>query len=110
LRYSKENHIETYIIDSSIYIEKYKIYSGGATTCDSYSFYITDSTYFRKFIGIGDYCGERLLWNNINSNIIEVYKEYENIEEQKDTVLFFKDTTKIDEYNILELVEDGNFD
>jgi len=108
-KYSKKNHQKTYIINS-FYIEKYKIYSGGATTCDSYSYYITDSINFRKFIGTGDYCEERLFWDTINSKIIEVYMEYDNIEERKDTVLFFKDTTKIGEYNILELVEENKFE
>ena len=74
-RYSKENHSNTWIIEKGLYVESFQTYQGGATTSNSYSFYITDSIHFRKFIGEENYDDQNIIWKKTN-NIVNVYMVY----------------------------------
>lgn len=47
---NKSHHCGTSQISNTLYIESYLIWSGGATSGDCVSEYITDSTTFRKYI------------------------------------------------------------
>ena len=107
--YSKDNHIVTFILNDSLYVEKYTVFSGGgATVCDSYSYYITDSINFRKYIGSKHNSGDRIFWNIKNHNEIEFYLEYTVLDEINDKL--FDDTTKIGSYYIPDLIKEGKFE
>lgn len=41
-------------INDSLYVETYQIYSGGVFDGDSYGIYLTDSIYFREYLGCYD--------------------------------------------------------
>ncbi len=109
-KYSKENHTRTFILDKSLYIEQYKVLSGGggATTCDIYSCYITDSVNFRKYIGEEDFCSKRIRWNYKDARNVEFYAIYSDFDEINNKP--FDDTIKIGSYNISNLIKEGKFD
>ena len=103
--YSKENHRVTFIMNDSLYMEKYKVFSGGTTTSDSYSYYITDSIHFRKYLGTEHYSSERLL-SKIDNNEITIYIEVANLI----NYIYVYDTIKVASYNIDELIKKGMFE
>ena len=109
-KYSKENHTSTFSLDTSLYIEKYKVLSGGggATTCDVYACYITDSVNFRKYIGEEDFCGKRIHWDYQESNAVVFYAVYSDFDEIINKPI--NDTTKIGSYTISNLIKEGKFD
>lgn len=104
-KYSKKNHTVTFILNKSLYVEKYKVLlgGGGATTCDVYSCYITDSINFRKYIGEEDYCNNRIFWNIKDSCEVEFYFVYFDFDEINDKL--FNDTIKIGSYSIPDLIK-----
>jgi hypothetical protein len=108
-KYSKENHIVTFILNDSLYVEKYKTYSGGVTTSDSYSFYITDSIHFRKYVVTEYYDDERIIWTKTDSTIT-VYKErsHYHFYDNGNSVMY--DTIQIGNYVIKYLVKEGIFE
>jgi len=109
-KYSKENHTYTFILDKSLYIEKYKVLSGGggATTCDVYSCYLTDSVNFRKYIGEEDFCAKRICWYYKDSSVVDFYAVYSDFDEINNKP--FNDTIKIRSFNISNLIKEGKFD
>jgi len=106
INYSKENHAKTWVIGCGLYTESFKTYTGGATTSNSYSYYITDSIHFRKFIGQRRYDDERILWNKIDDRIV-VHKITRDLTFRKG---FTYDTIQIGNYKIDELVKEGKFE
>ena len=133
-KYSKDNHTVIFVLNDSLFVEKYTVYkSKHATTTDSYAYYITDSIYFRKFVGILlDVCSERMLWEINDSNDAVFYlvsekfpvgaieamdsiekteKDPEKIIEKRRAILkYVYDTTEIGRYNIQELIKEGKFE
>ena len=131
---SKENHIITFILNDSIFLEKHKIYeSKHATTTDSYSYYITDSIHFRKYVGTKfDEGSEKMRWIINDSNEVMFYLVSENfpvgamdtmifiektekdpekiIEKRRSIMKFVYDTTKIGHYNIQDLIKEGKLE
>lgn len=79
-KYSKEHHVGTGIIGSNLYRERFLVYSGGALANNSYSFYLTDSANFRKYIGTVYYDDDQLFCNVLDSNRILVYRAKRNNE------------------------------
>jgi len=127
-KYSKENHIYTNEIATDLYIELYRTYVGSATTSDSYSYYITDSIHFRKFIGERNYDDEIIKWY-MSNNIITIYKKKRiynfetdisrtdstienniNIDEILPSVTFTYDSILIGRYKIEQLVKEAKFE
>ena len=106
-KYSKEKHIYTHNIGNGLLIEKYQTYPGSATTSDSYSYYITDSIHFRKFIGERNYDDEEIVWK-IADNAITVYKKLRNLDFKTGIVTF--DSAQIGNYKIDKLIKDGKFE
>jgi hypothetical protein len=108
-KYSKENHRVTFILNDSLYVEKYKVFSGGATTSDSYSYYITDSIQFRKYVVTKHYDDERIIWTKTDSTIT-VYKErsHYHFYENENSITY--DTIQIGNYMIEYLVKEGKFE
>jgi hypothetical protein len=104
-KYSKKNHIITFILNDSLYVEKYKVFSGSATTSDSYSYYVTDSIHFRKYIGTEYHSSERLL-NKIDSSEIKIYMEVADLIDYS----YVYDTVKMASYNINGLIKEGKFE
>ena len=108
-KYSKENYTSTFRLDTSLYIEKYKVLSGGgATTCDVYACYITDSVNFRKYIGEEDFCSKRIHWDYQESGAVVFYAVYSDFDEINNKPI--NDTTKIGSYIISNLIKEGKFD
>jgi hypothetical protein len=105
-KYSKENHIKTFVLNDSLYVEKYKVFTGGTTTSDSYSYYMTDSVHFRKYIGTEYHSDEQIFWSTEGSNEVIFYLAFSKLEEEK----IVNDTTKIGAYNIQDLVREGKFE
>jgi len=106
-KYSKEKHIRTWKVSNGLYAESFQTYTGNATTCDSYSYYITDSIHFRKFIGEENYDDEEIIWK-IKDNTITTYKKLRN--EDFKTFTFSYDSTQIGNYKIDELIKEGKFE
>lgn len=100
-KYSKEHHEGTGIIDSNLYRERFLVYSGGAFANNSYSFYITDSANFRKYIGTVYYDDEQLFCNVLDSNRVLVYRAKRNNEH---------DTLEKKIYLLSDLKKEGKFD
>lgn len=130
-KYSKENHITTFRLSDSLYMEKYKVFSGGATTSDSYSYYLTDSVHFRKHIGTEYHSNDQILWNIRNYSEVIFYMKTSDLEEgavkiinyiertEKDpakalekmnAIKFVQDTTEIGRYDVHELIREGKFE
>lgn len=105
-KYSKDNHRVTFKLNDSLYVEKYKVFSGGATTSDSYSYYLTDSIHFRKYIGVERHSNDKIFWNDRNPNNIIFYLAYSKLIEEK----IINNTTKIGNYYIQELIKEGKFE
>ena len=132
-KYSRKNHRVTFILNDSLFVEKFKVFSGSATTSDSYSYYLTDSLHFRKYIGTEDNNNEQqIFWNHIKlSNEIIIYLATRDLEQgameklnyidktEKDpdralkkmsAIKIVNDTTKIGDYYIQDLVKEGKFE
>lgn len=99
--YSKKQHEGTGIIDSNLYRERFLVYSGGALANDSYSYYLTDSVNFRKYIGTIYYDDEQLYCKSLDSNKILVYRAKRNNE---------NDTMEKKIYIISDLKKEGKFE
>lgn len=73
-KHSKKSHVITGVVSENLYRECFQIYSGGVFANDSYSFYLTDSVHFRKYIGTVYFDDESLISKNLDSNRIVVFK------------------------------------
>lgn len=100
-KYSKSEHIATIQIDSNLYNEVYKVYSGCVFASDSYSNFITDSVNFRKYVGTRYYDDEEIFCNLVDSNTVLVVKL---------SKVRTKDTIEKEYYKINELIANGEFD
>lgn len=99
INYSKDEHLRTSKLNDSLFVETYRIYSGGVTGGDVKTTYLTDSTSFRKYVGKKmDY--QEIIASKMGKYRILVYKY--NIENNK--VL----NAKI--YDIDELKKEGKFE
>jgi hypothetical protein len=133
-KFSKKNHIVTFILNDSLFVEKYEVFSGGGpTVCDSSSYFITDSIHFRKYVGTKfDEGSEKMRWIINDSNEVVFYLVSENFPAGLDEILdsiektekdpqklrekrtaamqYVYDTTRIGQYNIQELIKEGKFE
>ena len=50
-KYDKSEHIISKKISKDVFLEMYQPYIGGVLDGNSYSYYLTDSTKFRKYVG-----------------------------------------------------------
>lgn len=99
INYSKDEHLRTLNLNDNLFVETYRIYSGGVTGGDVRTVYVTDSTSFRKYLGKKmDY--QEVIISKMGKYRILVYKI--NIENYK--VL----DAKI--YDIDELKEEGKLE
>lgn len=73
-KYSKKHFKGVGKIDTNLFKESFEIYSGGALANSSYSYYLTDSATFRKYIGTVYFDDELLHCKKLNSNEVLVYK------------------------------------
>ncbi len=73
-KFSKSNHLNTLKIDNHLFFEIYKITSGGVLASDTYSYYLTDSVTFRKYVGTIYYDDEHLYFKPLDSNHVLIYK------------------------------------
>ncbi len=51
---NKNNHLHTEHIGNGIFKEKFETFQGGVLMTNDYSYYVTDSISFRKFVGEAD--------------------------------------------------------
>lgn len=72
-KYSKENHVATDQIKTGIFLEVFETYSGGTYAGSSYSYYLTDSLNFRKFL-ISKEHDDELIKTNIKDDTVSVIK------------------------------------
>ena len=49
--YDKSKHIVSKKITKNVFLEMYQPYTGGVLDGNSYSYYLTDSTKFKKYVG-----------------------------------------------------------
>jgi hypothetical protein len=59
LTFSKDKHQHTEDLGNHIFKEKFETFSGGVLMTNDYSYYVTDSLKFRKFVGE---CDEKELY------------------------------------------------
>lgn len=100
-KYSKREHVSTIQIGSHLYNEVYKVYSGGVFASDSYSNYITDSVYFRKYVGTRYYDDEEIYCKVIDSNTVLVVKR---------SKVNTTDTLETNIYELNKLIVEGEFE
>lgn len=100
-KYSKTRHEGTTEILSDLYEESYLVYSGGTLANDSYSYYLTDSINFRKYIGTIYFDDEHLFCKMLDSNSVLVY----SVNRYHD-----KDTLEMKKFSLKELKEEGRFE
>lgn len=100
-KYSKKNHLNTIKVGNQLFYEIYKISSGGTLASDTYSYYLTDSINFRKYLGTIYYDDEHLYCKEIDSDRTIVYRAYRNIE---------GDTIEKTIYCLSDLKSEGKFD
>lgn len=100
-KYSKKHHVTTLKIDSNLYNEVYKVYSGGVFASDSYSNYITDNENFRKYVGTVYYDDEQIYCDVIKKDTIRVV-----LRSKFDT----SDIKNIAFYSLKELKKEGKFE
>ena len=110
---SEKKHVATSCLNSKTYIEKSEVFSGGATTTSVYSYYLTDSVHFRKYIGRDDSSCDDLFWKLKDSVTVDFYKYFYSYE--IDTCLETQPLIKVDTifyatYNINALAKEGRFD
>lgn len=111
---SEKKHVATFCLNPKTYIEKYEVYSGGATTTSVYSYYLTDSVNFRKYIGRDDPSYDDLFWILKDSVTVDFYRylyNYEEIDTCLESQLLIKvDTIFYATYNINGLAKEKRFD
>lgn len=110
---SKDNHRRTFALNDSLYVEMYQTYAGNDTTTGSYTYYITDSVHFRKYIGRDDHHHERIFWTAKNPNEVLIYLIRSKADPEalkKDILVMVKDTTMIRNYYIPDLIKGGKFE
>ena len=100
-----DNHYSTDTLSNGIYVEKYRCFCGGVSTTDVFYVYLTDSTSFRKYVGMDDSPYETVTLVSRNDYIVDVYKN-------KDVGVFdHKYKTKLNKsYNINKLKKKNKFD
>ncbi|HPJ90667.1 MAG TPA: hypothetical protein PK662_01855 [Bacteroidales bacterium] len=101
INYSKNNHIGTKEVAERLYMETYRIYSGGVYGGDVYTVYLTDSAIFRIYLG-KEFDHEQIRVAMSDDETVMVYKV--NI---KGTII---DTIKKEFYNISLLKQEGKFE
>jgi len=83
LKMSKDRHQHTEKLSNGIFKEKFETFSGGVLMTNDYSYYVTDSTTFRKFIGD---CDEKEIYRCIVlGDTIRAIKYSRRIHYGKDT-------------------------
>lgn len=103
-KYSKNDHFSTFVIENGLYREMFCITNGGVFANDTYSYYITDSVNFRKYIGTVYYDDERIHCEKISVDTILVYTE------RSKSPVNEADTFDISYYSISQLKKEGEFD
>ena len=100
-KYSKKKHVTTLKISENLYNEVFKVYSGGVFASDSYSNYITDSIFFRKYVGTRYYDDEEIYCDILNGDIVRVSKV---------SRMSTGDTIEVKYYYVAELKKEGRFE
>lgn len=100
-KYSKKNHLNTLQVENHLFYEIYKITSGGALASDTYSYYLTDSVNFRKYVGTIYFDDEHLYCKALDLNHVLVYRAKRNNE---------NDTLEKCIYLLSDLKKEGKFD
>ena len=101
-KYSKQHYLSTGKIASSLYKEVFCIYTGGVMVSGTYSYYLTDSVNFRKYLGTSYNNDERIHCDMLDSNRVMVFR-----------VSFHgdrKDTIEKTVYLLSELKSEGKYD
>jgi hypothetical protein len=99
INYSKDKHLLTTKIKDNIFTEYYRTYSGGVTGGDVETVYVTDSTYFRKYLG------KKMDHQEI---IVEEFGKYNILVLKFDVHTYKVLDAKI--YDINNLKKEGNFE
>lgn len=73
-KYSKNHYISTAKITTGLYKEVFEINFGGLMTNGSYSYYLTDSSNFRKYIGSTYDDNERIHCGMLDSDRLVVFR------------------------------------
>lgn len=68
-----DNHYRTDTLSNGFFVEKYRCFCGGVSTTDVFYVYLTDSTSFRKYVGMEDFPDETVTLKSRNDSIVDVY-------------------------------------
>ena len=102
-KYSKDGFVSAKLVNKqfNVFDELYELDKGSAYANSTYSYYLTDSINFRKFVGVIKYDDE---WYKSESkgNDIFCYHLRQGANEP--------DTVNIQKYDISSLIEQGKFD
>ena len=102
LMFNKDKHQHTEDLGSHIFKEKFETFSGGVLMTNDYSYYVTDSLKFRKFIGD---CDEKELYKcTVLGDSIKAVKYSRRIHYGIETAI---DSSY---FSIKELRKDGDFE
>lgn len=102
LTFNKDKHQHTENLGNHIFKEKFETFSGGVLMTNDYSYYVTDSLKFRKFIGE---CDEKELYKcTVIGDTIRAIKYSRRIYYGKETAV---DSSF---FSIRELRKDGDFE
>lgn len=79
-KHSKAKLIGSSLVSSNLWTEAYLISAGGVWASNTYSYYLTDSVYFRKYIGTVHFDDEQLFCGHVDADHVMVYisKRYDN--------------------------------
>lgn len=100
--HNKKRHVYTHRLSNSIFEKKFEPFQGGVLMTSNYTYYLTDSTTFRKLVGD---CDEKeFVRCNVQGDNVKIIKYSRRIHYGKETPI---DSTF---YSIKVLKEEGDFD
>lgn len=84
-KFNKDKHQHTEALGGHIFKEKFETFSGGVLMTNDYSYYVTDSVTFRKFVG---QCDEKELYKcKVLGDTIKAVKYSRRIRYGKETAI-----------------------
>jgi hypothetical protein len=99
--FGKKELLRAKLIDNNVFEEKFKSFSGGVLMSNTYTYYVTDSSNFRKYLGA---CDDKEFFRcHIKGDTIVVVKtswRNSNYEKPIETTIF----------SIKNLKKEGNFE
>jgi len=87
INYSKDELFTIGTIREGLYRESYRVYAGGVYGGDVYTYYLTDSVSFRKYVGKKLYDDQRIYCEEVDEDTYIVYKVEARIFSDKEKIV-----------------------